>query len=334
MKLLRQYLLKNYSQTFFPIFITLYTITSIVYLVKIASLTSIIQITSLELIELYLYSVPSILFYTLPVSIFVSMALSLAKLSSEYELIVITSFGFNPLRVIRLLLPSLIGSTILLLIISLGAIPKADNLKHRFVDNKKTEAQFNIKPSEYGQSFGDWLIYVQNKTKNTYSDIVLYKNEKGTDTFIKAQKATLENKNFMLIMTLENGQVVKVNKTVSQVDFKKMIINNTIKQSKKINTLDDLIEYWKTNKKVHKFIFAILSSIFPFISILFILFIGYYNPRYQANRSSLLSIGLSVVFLVGSQKLSHYGVDMLWLLPLVWIALSIVVYIYKIKRYY
>jgi len=108
MKLLKKYLLINFSQTFFPIFLTLYSITSIIFLVKIASLTSIIQINFFELLELYLYSVPTILFYTLPISIFVSLSLTLSKLSSEYELIVITSFGLNPIKILKIFLPTLI----------------------------------------------------------------------------------------------------------------------------------------------------------------------------------------------------------------------------------
>ena len=98
---LKKYLMTTYSQSFFPIFLTLYVITSIVYLVKIASLTSIIQINFLELLELYGYTIPTILFYTLPITIFVALALTLSKLSSEYELIVITSFGLNPIKILK-----------------------------------------------------------------------------------------------------------------------------------------------------------------------------------------------------------------------------------------
>ena len=95
MNLLKKYLLLSYSQTFFPIFLTLYIITSIVYLVKIAALTSVIQIDLMELLELYSFVIPTILYFTLPVCIFISLVLTLSKLSSDYELIVITSFGLK-----------------------------------------------------------------------------------------------------------------------------------------------------------------------------------------------------------------------------------------------
>ena len=173
MKNLQNYIYKTYSHTFFPIFLTLFIITSIIFLVKIASLTSVIELSFLELIELYIYNVPTILFYSLPVTIFLSLALSLSKLSSEYELIVITSFGLSPLKILKLILPTLVFSTLLTLTITLILIPKANFLKDAFIANKKQQAQFNIKASEYGQEFGEWMIYVA-KEKTVFIKIWFY----------------------------------------------------------------------------------------------------------------------------------------------------------------
>jgi len=339
MRLLKKYLLAHYSQTFFPIFFTLYTITSIVFLVKIASLTSVIQINFLELIELYSYSVPKILFYTLPLSVFISLALTLSKLSSEYELIVTTSFGLNPLKILKLFFPTLLLSTILLLLISLALMPKADYMKDTFLQNKKTEAQFNIKASEYGQAFGKWLIYVEEENKGKYKDIVLFQQNDQKDTFIIAKKADMENESNTLSLNLKNGKVIDITEKINQIDFQKMIINNELKESTNINTLDDLILYWidlKTNKsKEAEFTFAILASIFPLISIFFIVFIGYYNPRYEKNNSTILALSLTTVFLILSHRLSkEFGLDILMYIPAIWFLLSVILYNIKIKPHY
>ncbi len=190
---LKKYLNKTYSDTFFPIFLTLYTITSIIFLVKIASLTSVIQINFFELLELYSYNIATILFYTIPISLFISLGLSLAKLSSEYELIVITSFGLTPLKILRMFLPLLLLSSVVVLIISLALIPKSSFLKSSFMNNKKVEAQFNIKASEYGQEFGKWLIYVEKEKNGLYEDVVLYQQNDNEDVFIIAKYAKLIN---------------------------------------------------------------------------------------------------------------------------------------------
>ncbi|MGB5867454.1 MAG: LptF/LptG family permease [Arcobacteraceae bacterium] len=338
MKLLKKYLLLNFSQTFFPIFLTLYTITSIIFLVKIASLTSVIQINFLELIELYSYSVPTILFYTLPISIFVALVLTLSKLSSEYELIVLTSFGLNPIKILKLFFPTLLLSAFLLLLLSLALIPKADYMKSTFLDTKKTEAQFNIKASEYGQAFGNWLIYVNEEDKGKYKDIVLFEQNLLTDTFIISDYATMNNQGSSLSLNLDTGKAFKITDTINQIDFKKMIINNEIKQSSNINTLEDLIAYWEDifndRAKSSDFIFYVLASIFSIISMFFAIYIGYYNPRYEKNHSTLLAMSLTTLFFVITLKLSYSGFMPLFYIPLVWILLSIVIYIKKVKPYY
>ena len=339
MKLLKKYLLLNYSETFFPIFLTLYTITSIIFLVKIASITSVIQINFLELLELYSYSVPKILFYTLPISVFVSLVLTLSKLSSEYELIVITSFGLNPIKILKLILPTILLSSILLLLLSLVLMPKADYMKETFLQDKKTEAQFNIKASEYGQAFGKWLIYVNEEDKGLYKDIVLFQQAKGKDTFIISKYATMNNDGSSLSMNLDTGKALNITENVNQIDFKKMVINNELKSSSNINTLDDLILYWKDmmkNKgKASEFSFAILSSIFPLLSILFIIYIGYYNPRYEKNHSTLLAIALTTIYLILSHRISkEFGLITLALIPSIWILISLFIYKYKVKPHY
>ena len=338
MKLLKKYLLINFSQTFFPIFLTLYAITSIIFLVKIASLTSIIQINFLELLELYLYSVPTILFYTLPISIFVSLSLTLSKLSSEYELIVITSFGLNPIKILKIFLPTLILSSVVLLILSLALIPKADYMKNGFLKMKKTEAQLNIKVSEYGQAFGKWLIYVDSKEKETYNDIVLFQQSPEEGTFIISKHANMKNQGATLSLNLDEGKVLKITDNINQIDFQKMIINNNIKQSSNINTLEDLIFYWKDmfndSSKASDFIFYVLASFYSIISILFAIYIGYYNPRYQKNNATLITITLTTIFFVITLNLNDTGFASLFYIPIIWILLSIYIYYNKIKPYY
>ena len=331
--ILKKYLNKTYSNTFFPIFLTLFTITSIIFLVKIASLTSIIQINFLELLELYSYNVATILFYTVPISIFISLGLSLAKLSGEYELIVITSFGLNPLQILKMFLPLLLWSSILILVISLTIIPKSIFLKDTFLLNKKTEAQFNIKANEYGQQFGSWLIYVEKENNGLYEDIVLYQQKSTEDVFIISKYARLNNMKTSLNLSLNDGKVLKVGGKVSQIDFKRMVLNNELEQTKNINTFNDLLVYW--SDKEEKLVFNILSSLFPLISAFFIIYIGFFNPRYNKNYSTVIGILVTITFVVLTKELSkELYIDGLYYFPILWIIIGYLFYRYKIKPYY
>jgi len=331
--ILKKYFMKTLTQVFAPIFLTLITITSIIFLVKIASLTSIIQMDFFELLELYLYHLPLILFYTLPISIFISLALTLSKLSSEYELIVITSFGLDPKKIINLVLPFLSIFTVLMLVITLALIPKANFLKERFIVDKKTEAQFNIKASEYGQEFGNWLIYVNEENNGIYKDIVLFQQKQDEDIFIVSKFAKLDNLGSSLNLTLQDGKVISVKDSVNQVNFKKMVLNNEIKFTNNISTFRDLVEYWKNQQQ--KFTFYFLGSLLPIISIFFIVYIGYYNPRYNKNYTTVLGIILTVIYVLIIHRLSkEIGIVILYYIPIIWFILGFIAYRYKIRPYY
>ena len=338
-KLLKKYLLVTYSQTFFPIFLTLFIITSIMYLVRISALTSVMEINFTELLTIYSFYIPSILFYTLPISIYISLAISLSKLSTEYELIVITSFGLKPTKILMLIFPTLIFSTIFLLLNSLILIPKANHLYDTFKAKKEQEAKFNIRASEYGQQFGKWLIYVNEEKDRLYKDVVLFQQNGTTDTFVLSKTATLNNNDSELGLHLKNGKAVKIDQTVNQIDFETMIINNNIESTTNINSLNDLLLYWsdidKNDFKRYKFNFSILMSFFPLLSLLFFISLGFYNPRYEKNKTSIYAILLTIFFVIVTQKLSKkYGFEVLYIIPSVWILLSYLLYRVKIKSHY
>ena len=292
-----------------------------------------------ELFTLYLYSVPNILFYTLPISFFIALVIALGKLSSEYELIVITSFGLNPTKILRVFFPVTLILSISLIIVSLGLIPKTKFLTNEMLDFKKREANFNIKSSEYGQKFGEWMIYIDNKTNKVYDEVKLFKTSKSTDEFIISKSATLNNHNSQLSFELSEGKLfnIKANE-INQVDFKTMLINESI-SNKGSETFTTSWEYWtrhlKANSQVDKFIFYILISLFPLISLFLVIAFGYYNPRYEKNRSVGLSILSIVVFyLITDYAVKHIFWHALYGIPLVWLMVCYVVYQKKIQRVY
>jgi lipopolysaccharide export system permease protein len=297
------------------------------------------QINFLELLQLYSYVIPTIIFYTLPISTFISLALSLSRLSSEYELIVITSFGLNPLKLVRVFLPIILLTTTFLLINSLILIPKSDSRYNAFKEKKRVEAQFNIRASEYGQQFASWLLYVDKEKDGLFKDIVLFKQENGEDTFIISKHATLKNNNLSLSLNLRDGKALRIKDNINQIDFKRMVLYSQLKATSNISTLDDLLAYWslsyKSEPRKYKFVFSILTSVFPLISILFIISLGYYNPRYNKNRASAYAIVLTILFIIISQNFAkEFGFTALVAMPLLWISSSIVYYRQKIRLLY
>lgn len=336
---LKHYLYNQLAHTFLPIFLGLYFITSIIFLVKIAALTSVITMSVVELLRLYMYSMPTIIFYTLPISFFVSLVITLAKLSSEYELIVITSFGLNPLKIMKIFLPITFILSLSLLFISVGLIPKSKFLNERFIEQKEKEANFNIKASEFGQKFGNWLIYIDEKDDKKYEEIKLFKTEDNKDQLIISKHAQLVNEQGNLSFKLYNGKSFVIDDgQLNQIDFKELNINDTISKTRNY-IFTDSFNFWKNelaaNEQRDKFSFYILTSIFPFISLFLVIAFGYYNPRYEKNKAISYSLASIVVFYILMEVLT----DSLLLLslvavPIVWLIGTYILYIKMIKSQY
>ncbi len=340
MKLFKNYLFSQLSQSFFPIFITLFFITSIVYLVKIASLTSIIKIDFFELMQIYSYSLANILFLTLPISIFAASVIAVSKLSSEYELIIFTSFGLKPLQIIKAIFPPIFVLSITLLIISLDLIPKSEHLNEKFLSYEQAQAQFNIKASEYGQSFGDWLIYIEDHDGKQYGNIKLLNTDLTKDQFIIAKNATVHNISSNMNLQLENGKTLIIEPdAINQINFKTMYLYHTIK-NEFIEPFTNTYDFWMMNlddsyRLLRKFNFSILLSIFPFISLFFVIYLSYFNPRFDKNRSSIYIVLFTTIYYVLAYYLSKtIGFYSLAVLPTGWILVSYLLYYKKIKPLY
>ena len=68
----------------------------------------------------------------------------------------------------KIFLPLTLHLRLLILVVSLRLIPNTDFERKQFVKIKKNEANFNIKSGEFGQKFGDWLIFINDKKNNLY----------------------------------------------------------------------------------------------------------------------------------------------------------------------
>jgi len=336
---LSNYLHSQLAISFFPIFLGLFFITSVVFLVKIVSLTSVIKMNFIELFSLYLYTVPQILLFTLPISYFLSLVISISKLSSEYEMTVITSFGVGPLNIVKKLLPITLLISIALLVITLGLIPKAKYLMNSFIDYKKNEANFNIKESEFGQKFGDWLIFIEKKEDNIYKNVKLFKKENNKEELIVSETAILENKKGNLTFKLFNGKIFIIDDSeLNEIGFETMYINEIV-NNQQILVFSTSLNYWilslEYNLDNDSFVFFILTSIFPLISLFLVITFGYFNPRYEKNRAVAYSIGAVILYYVlikyiGDRLLLHS----LYIIPTIWIIASYILYSKTIKKEY
>jgi lipopolysaccharide export system permease protein len=309
---------------FLSMFMPLFAIASVIFMIKLATYTAIIQLSIWDMTKLYLFVLPEILFYTLPITFFISATLSLFKLSTDNEMVVLFALGIHPKFIIKTLFKPALLLTLLLIFNFLVLFPHATTLSSNFVSYKKSEAKFNLSASEFGHSFGSWLLYLGTDNENdTYSDVILFNKNKKEEIIISAKRAEIINDAGILRLKLIDGEGYSYSKEeFSQIDFETMYINDTMKTD--LATYKSPLEYWLSNdrkeSKIHMLITDTLLSLFPLLSLFLVASIGVVHVRHQKGRIYLyLFLGVLLYYgsTLGLQKVLVYytipTVAILWL---------------------
>lgn len=284
--------------------------------------------------KLYFFVLPEILFYTLPITFFIAASLSIFRLSTDNEIVVLFSLGIHPNLIIKTLVKPALLLSVLLSFNFFILFPHATVLSSNFISYKKSEAKFNLSASEFGHSFGNWLLYVgANNPDGTYSDIFLFNKNKKEEILISAKKAEIINDSGILRLKLTDGEGYSYSKDkFSQINFETMHINDTMTTD--LTKYRTPLEYWKSEdrreSKIHMFITDTLLSIFPLISLFLVASIGIVHVRHQKGRVYLyLFLGLLVYY---GATLGLQGLLAFYTIPVVAITWLIVTYIIYRKK--
>jgi len=300
MKRLRKYILSNFSSLFISIFLPLFSIASVIFLIKLAAYTAIIQLTIWEMTKLYIFILPQILFYTLPITFFVSATLSLFKLSNDNEIIVLFALGIKPFFIVRTFFWPAALLSIILFFNFLVIDPHTTVLSKNFISYKKSEAKFNLSASEFGNSFGDWLLYLGKKNEDgTFEKVFLFNKKQKEEILIAAKKAEVINDAGILRLKLTDGQGYSYStEKFSQIDFQQMLINDTMKTD--LMNYKKPLQYWLSKdgwdgRKKHLFIRNSLLSLFPLVTLFLIITFGVVQVRHQKSKIYLF-LFLTILF--------------------------------------
>jgi len=300
MNILKNYIKQSLSLIFLSIFLPLFSIASIVFLIKLATFTAVIQLSILEMGKLFLFMLPELLFYTLPISFFIATTLALFKLSNDNEIIVIFALGIHPKVILRTLFaPALFLSTLLFFNFFV-LLPHAKTLSNNFLSYKKSEAKFNLSASEFGHKFGDWLLYIGKDNENgSYSDIILFNKNQDEEVLIGAKNAQIINDAGVLRLKLTSGEGYSYSKEkLTQIDFKTMFINDTMKTN--LDKHETPMQYWfpetQSAKKRKMFIANTLFSLFPLLSLFLAATIGIVHARHQKGKIFLFLFAGVIIY--------------------------------------
>ncbi len=336
---LSKYISENFTKAFLTIFLPLFFIGSLVSIVQLSSLTKFIQVDFFEMMRLYGYNLPAMLFYTIPISFLIAITTVLLRLSSENELIALFALGFRSKDIVRRLLFSAILFSILLLLLSIIKMPQAEQQYRAFKIDKLREAKLNISPSKLGQKFGDFFVYLKSKDKTYMRDIVIYTKEKGkSDRLFIAKEANIDNSNSTISLILNRGTGYTFEeKSLRMVEYEQMKIFQKIKG--KSYTYRDVKEYWekyaKNPKKKGKILFFIFISLIPIIALYIVASFSIINPRYQKSYAyPILGVTILLLYVI-AMLLQKHGTPLtlgISLLGVIFTGLTL--FHYRVARYF
>lgn len=337
---IKGYISRHFSSAFFPIFLPFFLIISLVYLVKISALTTQIQISMLELLQLYAYSVPNIIFYTLPLSFMVGLSNVLLKLSQDNELIALYALGLKSKKVLRPLLLLGLLFSLLLAAISFLAMPLSKQLYKEFVHSKKAEAKLNIVPGKLGQKFGDYYIYVKAKDgSDKFDNMVIYnRTKRDEEQFFTSRKGETHKNAQVTSLELQDGYgYTYTDKSLQQAKYQSLEVFDKV--DKKAFEFEDIIAHWsqaKTDiKRMHRALFFLFVSLIPILSVYLIAAYTMINPRYQANRSFLIVFSSAMGLYMIASSLEKWGTFVLLILAIISVAiLGKWLFKHRVSRYF
>ena len=307
----RAYISSNFSKAFLTIFLPFFLIISLVYLVKISSLTAQIHITFGELVLLYFYSVPDIIFYTLPISFVAALANVLVKLSTDNELIALYALGLASKKILGGLRILGFLFSILLLTISFLGMPLSKQFYSAFKEDKKAEAKLNIVAGKLGQKFGEYYVYVKDKKENDFHDIVIYnRTDKNDEQFFAAKKGNLHKQKNTTSFLLTDGYGYTYGKDkMQQAKYQTFEVYDKVKKNN--FHFQGILDFWREAKKdkgkLHKLLFYIFVSLIPLISVYLVAAFTMINPRYQSQNTFVVIFGTVLLFYALASSLQKWG---------------------------
>ena len=281
-----RYLYSNFFQTFLSLFFTLFFLASVIFFIKISQLTKIFSVTFLDLGEAYLYLLPELIVYTLPITFFIAIAMTIFKMSKENETIVLFALTLSPNKIARVFFYLSLGTTLFLLVNAIIFIPISKQLNKNFIEYKKLESKINIKATEFGQKFENWNVFINDVNGSTYKNIVLFspQTKDAKERFIIAKSAIIEQNGSIVGIRLDNGKLFNLNKeAIDEIQYQSMTMS--YKPSTKDIETSSVVEYWskaKKNKTRAKDLSVnILISFFPLATFLFAISFGVANTRHE-----------------------------------------------------
>lgn len=208
MKILRNYILKDFFTTFF---FSLLFASLLMLLVNLMMASQLVINKGVDLgmaLKICAPYIVNLLRYTLPFSFLFGILLSMGRIISDNEIVAMNIAGVSSLRLLNLFL-------ILGFIFSLGLYIINDKVNPYFHYQYRTQMKNMysknisalIEPGVFMENFSNYILYVSDKDENKLKNIFIYEigDKEGVSRVTYAKKGEFVVEKNILKMKLENG---------------------------------------------------------------------------------------------------------------------------------
>ena len=332
---IRGFILSHFGKNYLLIFLPFFSILSIVYLVRISVLSNKITLNGHEILSLYGFFLPDILFYTLPLSFIAAITATLMKLSEENELIALFSFGLTPMALLRIFFFPALLFTLLMLLLSLYTIPQSTLAYKLFKEQKTAEAKLNIKPNRLGQKFGDYIVFLGNKQKDIFQDVVLFSaDKKKKRAIIIADTGRIEHNQSQFSLHLYHGTGdTFLPEKIESLHYEEMqLFGYSQNHADYVWLQRGWSQIWSNPKDMAFLIYNLFLSLSPLLVLGMLMAFSIINPRYQKPHTYLVGFATAMVIYAIASVLRKEGTPLLLILfSLFFIIISTTLFVKKTK---
>jgi lipopolysaccharide export system permease protein len=188
MKILRTYILK---ELFGPFIFSLLVFTFVLLMGNLIKLAELVIAKGVELVavaKLFLYLIPYLLTYTLPMALLTSILLSFGRLSSDNEVTAMKASGVSLYRIIPSLVIIGIIFSLASIILNDRVLPKAHFASRRTLTEigVRSPAAY-LEPGTFIKSFANYIIFIYGIEGNKLTNVRIYEPQgesKSTRTIV------------------------------------------------------------------------------------------------------------------------------------------------------
>ena len=204
MKILRTYILKEIS-IMFLLSLLIFTFALVAgNLIKLADLVINKNVSIASVGKLFVFLIPFLLSYTIPMSALSSTLIVFGRLSSDNEITAMRAHGINLARLAKPLIIAGLVLSLFSIILNNKILPEAHYASRKIVKNiaAKTPSAY-LESGTFIKSFQNYIVFIREIDKNKLKGIRIYQLREGKS----ARTIIAKNGEFI---TLENQNAIKL----------------------------------------------------------------------------------------------------------------------------